>query len=267
MSITSLFSSSGFFSVNKVLTVALDSMECAGFFATLCSKSDYWQSRGELDNGYFYCTQDSIHAETRINPKRQRVYCKKLEEAGLITTKTKGLPKRKFYRINTKKALQLIENTGKAQIVLTGKVESAQLYSPNRPINKIRKTRSDKQDEEHYTITEAAIGVRLFADQLDADKYPACREAISVLKAMKRLGASNLYDGPLTVEEWDKAEAGLQGVIDRGENLQDIMIAAYNDRFRTPTYSQPDSVNLCYFVHGYDESNDGNRLLHMAAAY
>jgi hypothetical protein len=256
------------FNVNAASYFGVDA---AIILNNLCFWCDKNRANGKNFHDNHYWTFNSVNAFSKLFPylssKKIRNALNKLEREGLIMSgryNRKAYDRTKWYSV-TQKGYQA--NNG--AIFPNGQMdlpsEANALCQKGEPIPDVNSYIN--ADVNHYTITEAAIGVRLFADQLDADKYPACREAISVLKAMKRSGASNLYDGPLTVEEWDKAEAGLQGVIDRGENLQDIMIAAYNDRFRTPTYSQPDSVNLCYFVQGYDESNDGNRLLHMAAAY
>lgn len=258
VSITSLFSSSGFFSVNKRLVKKLGSLEAAGFFACLCSKSDYWEDRGRLRNGFFYCTQDYIQEELCLSKKKQLKHCRRLESLGLITTKTMGLPKRKFYRINTRVALAFIESS---QCVQNG---DTVVYKTANKQYQSNKTEIKK----HTTSMHGTDDSLFFADQLDPDKYPMSRDAFEIFREMKKEGAWNLYDGPLPVRDWDRVEELLNTAMDGASMDLDYMFReAYNERYRTGGYLTPNSINLCYFLHGYDDTNDGNRLLHMSGEY
>lgn len=51
------------------------------------------------EDGYFYCSQKWIEADTTIPPKGQVICCHILENLGLIKTAFAGNPARKYYKI------------------------------------------------------------------------------------------------------------------------------------------------------------------------
>lgn len=100
MSIMHLLASNGFITVNKHLarTLGLDE---AVIFGELCGKYDYREARGELDeNGYFYCTVEDLEENTALNDHKQRKAINNLLKFGLVEQVTKGLPRKRFFKIN-----------------------------------------------------------------------------------------------------------------------------------------------------------------------
>lgn len=109
MSVIQLLASNGFITVNKHLarTLGLDE---AVIFGELCSKYDYREARGELDeNGYFFCTVEDLEENTSLNDHKQRKAINSLVKIGLIEQATKGLPRKRFFKINENAVLKIFD--------------------------------------------------------------------------------------------------------------------------------------------------------------
>lgn len=107
MGVIHLLTSNGFITVNKHLarTLGLDE---AVIFGELCSKYDYREKRGELDEGgYFYCTVEDLEEATTFGERRQRRAINSLVKIGLIEQVTKGLPRKRFFRIDENAVLEI----------------------------------------------------------------------------------------------------------------------------------------------------------------
>lgn len=109
MGVIHLLTSNGFITVNKHLarTLGLDE---AVIFGELCSKYDYREARGELDeNGYFFCTVEDLEENTSLNDHKQRKAINSLVKIGLIEQVTKGLPRKRFFKINENAVLKIFD--------------------------------------------------------------------------------------------------------------------------------------------------------------
>ncbi len=86
-------------SVNLALIHAIGNNE-AMMFQTLISKHNYYAENGMLDNeGYFYATGNDLLLSTGFSAKQQCKIIQHLEETGLILTKRKGIPAKKYFKL------------------------------------------------------------------------------------------------------------------------------------------------------------------------
>ena len=109
MGVMHLLTSNGFITVNKHLarTLGLDE---AVIFGELCSKYDYREARGELgEDGYFYCTVEGLEENTALNDHKQRKAINNLVKIGLVEQVTKGLPRKRFFKINESAVLKIFD--------------------------------------------------------------------------------------------------------------------------------------------------------------
>ena len=97
--------SKGTFSYNKYLAHAIGLHE-AIIYSALFSKSDCenlkateWIFGNSKSTEWFEYTVNDLYSETTLSDKQQRKAIKKLVECGLIETKIKGLPAKRFFRI------------------------------------------------------------------------------------------------------------------------------------------------------------------------
>jgi DNA-binding PadR family transcriptional regulator len=68
-----------------------------------------------LEGGWFYCSVKRIESETNINPYFQTSILKELEKDGFITFRKKGLPARRYVKINSVKVGETIHDWAKEQ--------------------------------------------------------------------------------------------------------------------------------------------------------
>lgn len=57
--------------------------------------------RYEWDDGWFFCKVDRMEGDLGITPRTQRRIVKRLASLGLIETKQRGVPSKRYFRINT----------------------------------------------------------------------------------------------------------------------------------------------------------------------
>ena len=97
--ILNLISSRGFIAVNKKLA-KIYGLDEAIMLGELASEYEYWETRGEIEDGYFYSTVDNVQENTMLSDRRQRAAIKTLQEAGVLHMKLKGLPKKRYFMID-----------------------------------------------------------------------------------------------------------------------------------------------------------------------
>jgi hypothetical protein len=66
----------------------------------LASEFDYWEKQGSLEDGYFYSTVENVQNNTTLSDHKQRKALKSLQDRGLIDVKLKGIPAKRYIKIN-----------------------------------------------------------------------------------------------------------------------------------------------------------------------
>jgi hypothetical protein len=223
----------------------------------------FWCEKNKANNkNYhdgFYWTYNSVEAFTKIFSylsKRQiRTALKTLEDEGLIKTgcyNKIAYDRTKWYAITVKG-----ENEINPSICHERKMDIPQNGKPIPDIN----ADINKENNIHNTNLSGLV----FIDQLPSEKYPFCHEGMKAIRYLKyNEYKTNLYDGPLSLADWNRIEYILTDAEYGLCETQDNIIELYTRRVEKAVrndYSKPESVNLCYLVHGYDESATGERLL------
>lgn len=109
MGILQLISTSNFITVNKDLIKALG-LEEAILLGELASEYDYWSTRNEIENGYFYSTIDNIEEKTTLTAYKQRKCLENLKNKGIIDIQIKGMPAKRYIKINEEQVFQIFNN-------------------------------------------------------------------------------------------------------------------------------------------------------------
>ena len=107
MTILQLISTENFISVNKEL-IKLLGLEEAIILGELASEYEFWNRRGELQDGFFYSTIENIEKNTTLSVHKQRKALNNLKEKGLIEIKVKGIPARRYIKIIKKQVYELL---------------------------------------------------------------------------------------------------------------------------------------------------------------
>lgn len=134
MGILRLIANRNFIAVNKDL-IRVFGLEEAIILGELASEFNYWEERGEIGkDGYFFSTADNIEENTTIKEKRQRNALNNLKEKGVIDIKLKGLPAKRYIKINDEQLLPvLLNNNGENGGYSSAKM--AELEQPKTPSN------------------------------------------------------------------------------------------------------------------------------------
>ena len=135
MNVLKMIGSTAFLMANKEI-IRLTDIETAILYSDLAGAQDYWNERNESSDGYFYRTQNEIELNTTLSSKVQLRCLRLLEEKGLIKTKLKGLPAKKYFCIDSECMYRLSQvlQKGETCIAETDKQveqKSTNLYGEN----------------------------------------------------------------------------------------------------------------------------------------
>lgn len=109
MNILRLIASDSYITVNKELIKHIG-LEGAVLVGELASEYDYWSKNdGITPEGYFFSTIENIEEKTGLSEHRQRQAIKKLEGLSIIDVKVKGLPAKRYVKLNEESILKLFE--------------------------------------------------------------------------------------------------------------------------------------------------------------
>lgn len=104
-----LLAHDGFVSVNKVLIKELG-VEAALLYGELCSEYNYFKLRRMLDeDGAFYSTVENVENNIYLNDYSQRKALRILEDKNLLTISKRGLPPKRYIKLNGIALKKLLE--------------------------------------------------------------------------------------------------------------------------------------------------------------
>ena len=150
MTILNLISNNNFITLNKDLIKAIG-LEEAILLGELTSEYDYWAKQELLENGYFYSTIENIEEHTTLSEYKQRKALNSLKNQGLIDIKIKGLPAKRFIKINEEQVLKKLKiNTLKKLRTSSEKIKELvpEKLKGNKNIN--NKNINNKNIEKEY---------------------------------------------------------------------------------------------------------------------
>ena len=99
--------SGNYIAVNRTL-IKTFGLHVAVIIGELASEARYWKKEGKLEDGWFFSTVENIEESTGINPYYQRDAIKQLQGLGFIETMYKGLPRKRYFRINGMAIIQTV---------------------------------------------------------------------------------------------------------------------------------------------------------------
>lgn len=109
MNILQLIAHDSFITVNKELIKKVG-LEEAIILGELASEFDYWTKReGLTEDGYFFSTIENIEEKTTLSKYQQNKAFKKLKEMKLVDVSVRGLPAKRYIKINEENLLKLFE--------------------------------------------------------------------------------------------------------------------------------------------------------------
>ena len=98
MSILKLISGGSYWVINKPLA-RLVGVDAALLFSDLSQAQNYWNQKTNKED-YFYKVETDIEEDTTLSPHKQKKARARLQKAGILKTKRKGLPAKIHYLID-----------------------------------------------------------------------------------------------------------------------------------------------------------------------
>ena len=151
MSVIDILSSGNYIVVNNKIASDLGLYE-AILLGELAREHKYWSNTEKLEDGFFYSTVENIKENTTLSRKQQTRAMNTLEEKGIVTAVLKGIPAKRYVRINEDSILPYLLD----KFVPNGLTSSSQtdeLVSPKRTINN-NNNNNNKQESKKESIKE-----------------------------------------------------------------------------------------------------------------
>lgn len=109
MGVIQLLASKNYIIVNKEL-IKVVGLEETILLGELAGEYDYYESQDKLEDGFFFSTVEMVEENTGLTDYQQRKAINSLKEKGLIEAKVKGLPPKRYIKINEEAILKLFKN-------------------------------------------------------------------------------------------------------------------------------------------------------------
>jgi len=104
-------SKDSFLLVNKKILKELKNANAAIILSSLISKYNYFESKGELQDDYFFNTKEMLIEELGLSEEVILTAEKLLVKFNLISTKLQGLPRKKYYLINWDRISEILSDS------------------------------------------------------------------------------------------------------------------------------------------------------------
>lgn len=101
--------SGNYIAVNRTLVRVLGLHE-AVIIGELASEAMQWARNGKLDDGWFYATTEKLEYKTSLSAHIQRKALGNLSDLGIVEIEYKGIPKRRYVRINFRNLMEVVND-------------------------------------------------------------------------------------------------------------------------------------------------------------
>ena len=108
MNVLQLIASSSFLTVNMAIAKRVGN-DAAILLAELASSQVYFENNGMLTDGMFFETVELIEDRTNLTKYQQSKAVKVLEESGVLKTKLKGIPAKRYFFVDGEKIADLVD--------------------------------------------------------------------------------------------------------------------------------------------------------------
>lgn len=148
---------------NNYIALNRDAIKLFGLYEAillceLCGEYNYWDNTDKLSDGYFYSTIENIEEQTGLSRYQQQNAISKLKELGVIETKIKGVPAKRYIKINLEKL----------EFVLNGQINMSKRDKLNCPKGTTNNNNYNKNNKniykEKYKKESSIPNDRIFGD-------------------------------------------------------------------------------------------------------
>lgn len=120
-----LIASSSFLTVNMAIAKQVGN-DAAILLAELASSQVYFEGNGMLTDGMFFETVELIEDRTNLTKYQQSKAVKVLEESGILRTKLKGIPAKRYFFVDGEKIVELVDHKKSKNLTTGGQKTSPQ---------------------------------------------------------------------------------------------------------------------------------------------
>lgn len=125
MNVLQLIASSSFLTVNMAIAKQVGN-DAAILLAELASSQVYFENNEMLTDGMFFETVELIEDRTNLTKYQQSKAVKVLEETGILKTKLKGIPAKRYFAVDGEKILELVDHKKSKNLTTGGQKTSPQ---------------------------------------------------------------------------------------------------------------------------------------------
>ena len=183
----------------------------------LASEYDYWDSKEQLDeDGFFYSTVENVEENTTLTKYKQKKALDNLQKLGLVEVKRKGLPAKRYIKINEEQLMGILSNkksknlTSRSQKISQLEVKKFDLNNNKdnnnknnkKEINKEKKSKQKKEKTDKRFSPPTVQQVKDYCLERGNNINPEKFVAFYQSKGWK-IGKSPMTDWKSAVRTWE----------------------------------------------------------------
>ena len=148
INIVSLLASDNFIVINRSLLKRYG-LNVTLMLCELASEYNYYSKEGKLEeDGLFFSTIENITDKTGLSRYQQAEALKKLNEMGIVKTIVKGIPAKRYFKLDVKKLANKLLNNSQPSLQKTDKLDVKKLATKNNNIKVINKNNNKNKELE-----------------------------------------------------------------------------------------------------------------------
>ena len=204
INIVSLLASDNFIVINRGLLKRYG-LNVTLMLCELASEYNYYNNEGKLEeDGMFFSTIENISDKTGLSRYQQAEALKVLEQMGIVKTIVKGVPAKRYFKLDVKELANKLANNLPTSLQKTDKLDVKKLATNNNNIkiinknnNKNKEREGDKENENSNSNQEMEMVYQHYLDRFGttAGRYKLTDKRRAKLKSrLQDCGADMLID-------------------------------------------------------------------------
>ncbi len=203
MNILSLLASDNYIVINRDLLKKYG-INVALMLCELASEYNYFDQSGKLEDGMFYSTIDNINERTGLSKYQQSEALKVLDKIGIVKSVVKGIPAKRFFKIDVEELAKQIVNISPSTCKEIGKLDGEKLETKNNNrklinnSNNLKDKESKKEESNNTQNQQVEISEELKQMQKEIEQLKAENEKLKTKKERKPKKKTKSYDEQIT---------------------------------------------------------------------
>ena len=212
--------SGNYIAVNRSLIRAIGLHE-AVIVGELASEAMLWAKEGKLNEGWFYITTEKLEYKTSLSAHLQRKAMNNLSDSGIIQIAYKGIPKKRFVRIDFQQLMTLVNDKSLNPLTTVDEPRSPLEANPVNDINNQQEltnqqqpskdagTRAKKKRQpfKEPTLEEVTAYCQERKNSVDPQAFIAYYQT----RGWELKGGAKMKDWKASVRYWERTEKKYSG--------------------------------------------------------